>query len=93
MLATNPFEGKKSLQTEEVKRDRYLDEEEIVRFLKHCKVQHIGDFFVIAVNTGMDRGEILNFKWEQVRLDNFIYLHKVKTRPERYIPINKDLGN
>ena len=90
MLAINPFEGKKSLQEKEDKRERYLSQEEIDRFLKYCKVQHVKDFFIIAVNTGMDRSEILNLKWEQIK-EGQIYCPKVKTRPERYIPISGDL--
>jgi len=91
MMAANPFEGKKSLQQEEDKRDRYLSQQEIDRFLKYCKVLHVKDFFIIAVNTGMDRSEILNLKWDQIK-DGQIYCPKVKTRPERYIPISGDLA-
>ena len=46
---------------------------------------------VCAVNTGMDRGEILNVRWSQVR-EGFIYLRKYKTWPVRQIPVNDDLG-
>jgi integrase len=90
MLNVNPLKDKKSLQQKEEKRERYLNQEEIDRFLKHSKVQHVTDFFIIAVNTGMDRGEILNLKWEQIK-GGQIYCPTVKTRPERYIPINNDL--
>lgn len=90
MLTVNPFEGKKSLQQKEEKRERYLSQEEIDSFLKHCRVQHVKDFFMIAVNTGMDRGEILNLKWEQIK-QGVIYCPEVKTRPERHIPISNDL--
>lgn len=91
MLNVNPFKDKKSLQRKEDKRERYLSEDEIVRFLKHCKVQYIKDFFMIAVNTGMDKGEILNLKWEQIK-GGQIYCPEVKTRPERHIPISGDLN-
>ncbi len=90
MLNTNPFKDKKSLQQKEDKRDRYLNQEEIDSFLKHCRVQHVKDFFMIAVNTGMDRGETLNLKWDRIK-NRQIYCPEVKTRPERYIPINNDL--
>jgi integrase len=42
------------------------------------------------MNTGMDRGEILNLKWDQIR-NGFLYLGKYKTRPDREIPVNDDL--
>ena len=90
MLAKNPFEGQESLQDQEESRDRYLSEDEIQRFLEHCRVQHIRDFFIIAANTGMDKGEILNLKWEKIK-EGVIYCAKVKTRPERYIPLPGDL--
>ena len=90
MLARNPFEGQESLQDGEESRDRYLSEEKIQAFLKKCKVQHIKDFFIIAVNTGMDKGEMLKLKWEQIK-QGIIYCPKVKTRPERHIPISSDL--
>jgi integrase len=38
----------------------------------------------------MDRGEILNLKWHQVK-NGFLYLGKYKTRPVRQIPVNEDL--
>ena len=39
----------------------------------------------------MRRGEILGLKWSQIRND-FIYLHKTKTRNKREIPINDNLA-
>lgn len=39
----------------------------------------------------MRLGEILNLKWEQIK-EGQIYCPEVKTRPERYIPVNNDLG-
>lgn len=91
MLAANPFGKGDSLQDREESRDRFLSEKEIELFLQHCKVQHIEDFFIIAVNTGMDKGEILRLKWEQVKHGK-IFCQKVKTRPKRYIPISPDLA-
>ena len=90
MLARNPFEGQESLQDREKGRTRFLSEKEVQRFLEHCRVQHIEDFFIIAVNTGMDKGEILRLKWEQIKNEE-IYCPEVKTRPERHIPIPGDL--
>jgi integrase len=53
-------------------------------------VPSISGGLICAVNTGMDRGEILNLKWQQIR-NGFLYLGKYKTRPVRQIPINEDL--
>jgi integrase len=90
MMEKNPFDKKKSLQMKENnKRLRYLEEEEIPRLLDECS-KHLRPIVVCALNTGMDRGEILNLKWDQIR-SGFLYLGKYKTRPDRQIPINDDL--
>ena len=52
---------------------------------------YLKDFVVIALNTGMRKGEILSLKWTQIR-NGFIYLEKTKTDDARQVPINRDLG-
>ena len=90
MMEKNPFDKGKSLQMKENnKRLRYLKEEEIPKLLDECS-KHLRPIVICALNTGMDRGEILNLKWDQIR-NGFIYLGKYKTRPDRQIPINDDL--
>jgi len=90
MIAKNPFEDGKSLYMEEDnKRVRYLEEDELQVLLAECP-KHLQRVVICAVNTGMDRGEILNLKWEQIN-NGFIYLGKYKTRPVREIPVNETL--
>jgi integrase len=108
MLDRNPFEKGESLQlTENNRRLRYLNEEEIERLLAECPTKapprkrgrfvqgpqaiYLRDFIIIATNTGMRKGEILSLKWDQIR-GEFIYLEKTKTDKARQIPINDDLA-
>ena len=92
MIEKHPFrEGRNLIVKEDNERIRYLDEEELQRLLDECP-QHLERIVKCAVNTGMDRGEILNLKWEQIR-DGFIHLPIYKTRPPRQVPINDDLND
>jgi len=105
-LGRNPFldtheekggTKKRSLQEEENARERYLSAEEIKRFMETCDREGqfysiVKDFFVIAVHTGMDKGEILNLVWEQIDLENqTLYCPKVKTRKDAHIPMSGEL--
>lgn len=92
MMQQNPFDKGDKLRTkEENERVRYLTKDEIQRLLSECP-KHLKRVVVCAINTGMDRAEILNLKWNQIR-DNGTHLHlpKYKTRPPRKVPINDDL--
>ena len=51
---------------------------------------YLKDFVVIALNTGMRKGEILSLRWSQIR-NGFIYLEKMKSDEARQIPISSDL--
>lgn len=86
---------------------RYLIEEEIERLLAECPTKpapgkkgrfvqgpqaiYLKDFVIIAINTGMRKGEILSLKWDQIR-GEFVYLKQTRTDEARQIPINDDLG-
>lgn len=90
MMEDNPFEkGKSLLLKEDNERLRYLEEDELQTLLTECPT-HLRRIVICAVNTGMDRGEILKLKWEQIQ-KGFIHLGVYKTRPPRQIPINNDL--
>lgn len=67
---------------------RYLNDEEIERLLRCC-AEHIRPIVVMALNTGMRRGEIFSLKWADVDMKNrTITLRHTKNNECRGIPIN-----
>jgi integrase len=90
LIERHPFEdGKSLLLKEDNERVRYLEEDELQALLAECP-KHLERIVICAVNTGMDRGELLRLKWEQIQ-KGFIHLPVYKTRPARKIPVNGDL--
>ena len=58
--------------------------------IRGTQAPYLRDFIVIALNTGMRKGEILSLKWSQIR-NGFIYLDRTKIDEARQIPVNADL--
>lgn len=73
------------------KRLRYLSTEEFNSLIQACS-PHLKPIVIVAVLTGMRKGEILNLKWEQVDLKHgYILLNKTKNNERREIPIGLEL--
>lgn len=73
---------------EQNQKERILKEREIMELLKHCNDQ-IRPIIIIALNTGMRRGEILNLRWQSVDLGiKFISVERTKSGKGRKIPMN-----
>lgn len=69
-------------------RVRYLTKEEEERLIKCC-APHLKPIVIMAFNTGMRRGEILNLKWLDIDFVNLlITVTKTKTHEIRRVPIN-----
>lgn len=84
----NPVKGVKFFN-ENNKRLRYLEKEEIVKLLKNCR-GHLRPIVVLALNTGMRKGEILNLKWQDIDFRRgIIHLYKTKNNEKREIPMNE----
>ena len=84
----NPVKGVKFFK-ENNARLRYLEKEEIVKLLKYCR-GHLKPIVILALNTGMRRGEILNLKWRDIDFRRgIIYLLKTKNNEKREIPVNE----
>jgi integrase len=78
------------LLTEDNLRKRVLSVEEENRFLG-CSAPHLRPIIIMALNTGMRRGEILSLKWENVDFENNIFIINAtnnKSKKIKKIPIN-----
>ncbi|MFA5034018.1 MAG: tyrosine-type recombinase/integrase [bacterium] len=86
-IKTNPC-SKVKLFKEPPGRTRYLTREEIVLLLDNC-AEEIKPIIIVALNSGMRKGEIFNLKWQDVDLQNrFISIQQSKSNTKRMIPIN-----
>ena len=77
----------------ELPRERILTHEEI-RLLVEKSQPPLKHVILIALNTGMRKGEILSLRWENVNLErNFITVtaEEAKSKRIRRIPINREL--
>jgi len=76
---------------EDNRRLRYLSKEEI-DLLVASACRHLKPIILVAVNTGMRKGEVFNLKWSHLDLKiRFIEVIKSKNGEKRVIPINKTL--
>ncbi len=75
----------------EIKRLRYLSEEEAERLVSNCE-SYLKPIVITALNAGMRRGEIFGLTWNRVDLKNrIILLDMTKNGERREIPINDTL--
>jgi integrase len=92
-LKTNPIQATKKLK-EPPGRLRFLSLEEIHKLLDCCPPppNRLKDMVMVALTTGMRRGEILGLKWDYIPLDNrLIILPITKNNTVRVLPINDTL--
>jgi integrase len=74
-------------------RTRFLEKEEVVKFLAACN-ETLKPIAMMALNTGMRLGEILGLRWSDIDLKReLIYLYNTKNGEKREIPINKHAKN
>jgi len=67
---------------------RFLSVEECQSLIDACD-SHLRPIVIVALNTGMRKGEILSLRWEQIDLKHgFILLEVTKNGERREIPIN-----
>jgi integrase len=94
-LPKNPFAGVKLLRVPDMK-DRILTVDEESKFLKACdkvRAPYLKSLIILAVNTGMRRGEILGLTWSQIDLEQrTIHVQNSKTKSSnRLIPMNETI--
>lgn len=76
---------------EELKPVRILSPNERARLLTACP-EYLRPIVVMALKTGMRKGEILNLKWENVDLDHqIISVTHTKSKKLRDVPIHPEL--
>jgi integrase len=80
------------LEKEPQGRLRWLTEPEIASLLAACsrsRNKHLHAAVVIALNTGLRRGELLGFEWQRIDLSrSVIRLEQTKSGKRREVPIN-----
>jgi len=80
------------LEKEPQGRLRWLTQEEITRVLEACaksKNKELGAAVVIALNTGLRRGELIGLTWERVDLSrSVLQLELTKSGCRREVPMN-----
>ena len=83
----NPCKGIKMLKVNN-QRLRFLEKEEIDKLLANC-CEHLKPIVIVALNTGMRKGEILGLKWHDIDIKrNIIHLYNTKNGEKREIPMN-----
>jgi integrase len=86
----NPTKGIKLLK-EPPGRVRYLDNEEVERLIATSNWP-LKTIIIIALNTGMRKGEILGLKWSDIDLKNsLLMVGKTKNNERRIVTINNTL--
>ena len=72
-------------------RDRFLSDEERANLLTHCKLSSCKVLYtivVLAISTGMRRGELMNLTWKMIDFkQECIRLDKTKNGERRTIPL------
>jgi len=90
-LTINPAWGVKQAK-EEPKEFDYLTLDEVDRLLESC-LPHLKTFLILAIYTGLRKGELFGLEWRDVDLtkDNrgMITVRDTKNHETRYIPMNK----
>ena len=83
----NPFKGVKLFKANN-QRLRFLEKEEIPKLLSCC-CKHLRPIVILALNTGMRKGEILSLKWDNVDFRRGIAtLPDTKNGEKREVPLN-----
>ena len=87
-ISENKIKNVKLLRTSN-KRLRYLEKEEIPKLINNCAI-HLKPIVILALNTGMRRGEIFGLKWQDIDYRRgIIYLLDTKNSEKREVPINE----
>ncbi len=86
-IESNPIASVKLFRVREG-RIRYLEKEEIAKLIHTCP-SYMKPMVILALNTGMRKGEIFNLKWNDIDFrKRIIYVLVTKNNEIRKIPMN-----
>lgn len=91
MIHSNPCQRVRKFQLDN-RRERYLsvDEESRLMGVLFGRKAYLKPIIILALNTGMRRGEILNLEWWQIDFStNRLIVTKTKSGKPRHIPMNQ----
>lgn len=91
-LRASPLTGKLKLAREPEGRVRYLTPDEAGRLVVAC-APHLRPLVLLALNTGMRRGEVVGLRWSEVDLSRAVVSlpgERCKSGKGRTIPLNPD---
>lgn len=85
---TNPVAKVKLFSEKDTQKERILSKEEEAALLAKCP-DYLRPIVIVALNTGMRRGEILNLRWKQIDFERRqIKIVQTKSGKHRVIPVN-----
>ncbi|MHC4621322.1 MAG: tyrosine-type recombinase/integrase [Planctomycetota bacterium] len=88
----NPMDAVKPFKVDQAAIRVLTDEEE--RALYAAAAEHLRPVLVVALNTGLRRGELLTLQWEQVDMhEKVITVKHSKSGKVRYVPLNDMVWN
>jgi len=85
----NPIDSVRKPKIGNNQRDRRLNPEEETKLLKGCR-EYGGELWtivVLAIETGMRRGEIVSLMWEDIKFP-IVHLHETKNGDNRDVPLS-----
>jgi len=92
LIRENPVSGVKLLKEEKYKME-ILDKVE-VELLIGAATEHLKPILIVALNTGMRRGEVLGLRWSDIDFVNYnMHLKKTKSGKDRIVPMNSLVAN
>ena len=87
-IERNPCKGVEMFKVNN-RRLRFLEQEEIPKLLSNC-CEHLKPIVIVALNTGMRKGEILKLKWHDIDIKrNIITLLDTKNGEKREVSMNE----
>jgi integrase len=87
----NPVKGIRFYNENRFRRTRYLTKEELSLFVGQLP-KHIKPVFLLALNTGLRRGELLSLEWKDIDFHTqIITVKETKNDIQRFIPMNKEV--